>query len=362
MTDKSTCCQCRPAAVEPLDWIQGKIDSPAGPVSVVGTRLTSADRSGARKARWGFNRMDYRVEPGLYAAGAPDMDSPVLVSANYKMSFDHIRSQVEGRDVWILVLDTKGINVWCAAGKGTFGTQELLDRIEAARLPEVVSHRKLIVPQLGATGVSAHEVKAKSGFRVIFGPVRAQDLGAFLDEGNKATSEMRRVRFPLCDRIVLIPIEWRGSIKHLMIILVCFVLLSGLGPDGYSAERLMKSGFISALLLVGGWLCGTALVPVLLPWLPGRMFAAKGAWAGVLFLSVVGYFMLIPAARIMSAPMIAAWILIVPAISSYWGMMFTGSSTYTSLSGVEREMRLALPVQIGCAAMGAILWIVGLFM
>ena len=77
--------------------------------------------------------MDYRVEPGLYAVGSPTADSPVLVSANYKMSFDRLRSALPGVDAWILVLDTKGINVWCAAGKGTFGTDELVRRIEAAR-------------------------------------------------------------------------------------------------------------------------------------------------------------------------------------------------------------------------------------
>jgi acetyl-CoA decarbonylase/synthase complex subunit gamma len=85
--------------------------------------------------------MDYSIEPGLYALGAPDRESPVLVSANYKMSFDELRSALPGRDLWILVLDTKGINVWCAAGKGTFGTEELVKRIASSGLSQVVAHR-----------------------------------------------------------------------------------------------------------------------------------------------------------------------------------------------------------------------------
>ena len=84
--------------------------------------------------------------------GSPSPDSPVLVSANYKLSFDVLRRSLAGIDAWILVLDTKGINVWCAAGKGTFGTEELLRRIAAVRLGEVVSHRRLVLPQLGAPG------------------------------------------------------------------------------------------------------------------------------------------------------------------------------------------------------------------
>ena len=66
--------------------------------------------------------MNYKVDPGLYAIGNPNERSPVLVTANYKMSFDNLREALPGRDAWILVLDTRGINVWCAAGKGTFGT------------------------------------------------------------------------------------------------------------------------------------------------------------------------------------------------------------------------------------------------
>lgn len=91
--------------------------------------ITFSDRLGAWKARWGIGRMNYRVEPGLYRLGKPDRRSPVFVSANYKMSFDILRSSLAGRDCWILVLDTKGINVWCAAGKGTFGPMELMGRI-----------------------------------------------------------------------------------------------------------------------------------------------------------------------------------------------------------------------------------------
>ena len=94
--------------------------------------------------------MNYRVEPGLYAVGQPDPQSPVLVSANYKLSFDRLRCRLAGLSVWILVIDTNGINVWCAAGKGTFGADEIVRCVESSRLSEVVAHRTLIVPQLGA--------------------------------------------------------------------------------------------------------------------------------------------------------------------------------------------------------------------
>ena len=124
--------------------------------------LTAKDRWGTFKVRWGVGRMNYKVDPGLYALGEPDADSPVLVTANYKLSFDALRSALPGRNFWILVVDTDGINVWCAAGKGTFSTEELVSRIESSGLAQLVSHRRLIVPQLAAPGVAAHRVRELS--------------------------------------------------------------------------------------------------------------------------------------------------------------------------------------------------------
>lgn len=51
------------------------------------THLTFHDILGSWKARWGINRMNYRVEPGLYRVGNPYESSPVLITANYKLSF-----------------------------------------------------------------------------------------------------------------------------------------------------------------------------------------------------------------------------------------------------------------------------------
>ena len=119
----------------------GSIETPVGAAPKVTSTLTWQDRWGTIKARWGVDRMDYTVEPGLYALGNPDNESHVLVTANYKMSFDRLREALTGRDVWLLVLDTRGINVWCAAGKGTFGTAELVRRIRISGLDMVVTHK-----------------------------------------------------------------------------------------------------------------------------------------------------------------------------------------------------------------------------
>ncbi len=102
-----------------------------------------------------MTRNNYKVTPGLYGLGAAEGDSPVLVTANYKLSFDALRRELAGSNVWILVVDTRGINVWCAAGKGTFSAEEIAYQVARAQLDQIVSHRELLLPQLSANGVAA---------------------------------------------------------------------------------------------------------------------------------------------------------------------------------------------------------------
>ncbi len=360
----SPCCGAAPAeAPNPLPrldqgFVAGSVSTSVGSVPQVAAKLSWRDRWGATKARWGVGRMDYAIDPGLYALGNPDRESPVLVSANYKMSFDRLRSALPGRDVWILVLDTKGINVWCAAGKGTFGTEELARRIEASGLKEVVGHRSVIVPQLGAPGVAAHTVKKLSGFGVRYGPINAGDLPAYIDAGFKATSRMRLKTFPLRERAVLIPIELVETIKPTAIIAPVLFLLGGIGgPAGFWANALHDGSF-AALAFLSAVIGGAVINPLLLPYLPGRAFSTKGLWLGaavaVIMLALQGQDLSMWSARLG----ILAWLLIIPAVTAYLAMNFTGASTYTSPSGVNKEMRWALPTEIGMGGGGLLIWIV----
>jgi CO dehydrogenase/acetyl-CoA synthase gamma subunit (corrinoid Fe-S protein) len=166
----------------------------------INSKLTFADYWGAVKVRWNIGRDHYIIKPGLYKIGYPDHTSEVLVSANYKLSFDVLRKNLKDLNAWILVIDTKGINVWCAAGKGTFGTDNLVRSIRETQLSDLVRHRRIILPQLGAPGVAAHAVKELTGFKVLYGPVRAKDIPSFLQAGYKATPKMRKVKFSFFDR------------------------------------------------------------------------------------------------------------------------------------------------------------------
>ncbi len=322
----------------------------------VPAQLSFADSFGDWKVRWGIRRMKYTVQPGIYALGSPNDSSVVLVSANYKLSFDALRKELNGLDAWIMVLDTKGINVWCAAGKRTFGTDEIVDRIHLTGLKEIVNHRRIIVPQLGAPGVAAHEVRKRSGFSVVYGPVRACDIIAFIKAGMKATEQMRQVRFSLYDRFVLTPIEFVIGGKYLLLTMALFFILSGLNSTGYSSNLVVHDGIRSAVNIFAAYFAGAVIGPILLPWLPGRSFSFKGFSAGVVIAAILSLLKL-TGGRLETM----AWIFLIAAVSSFVTMNFTGASTYTSLSGVKKEVRIAMPLQVIAATIGTGIWMVSRF-
>jgi acetyl-CoA decarbonylase/synthase complex subunit gamma len=322
-------------------------------VPVVGTAFGTAERLGAWKARWGVGRMHYLVPPGLYAVGEPGENDPVLVTANYKMSFDLVRRALAGRSAWLLVLETYGINVWCAAGKGTFGTEELVARVASSGLPQVVAHRLLLLPLLGAPGVSAHEVRARTGFEVRFSSARAEDIPRLLDGGLVVEPWMRELTFTLRERLVLVPVELVIAAKWSLPLLLLIALASC-----WRGGAFVPSAALRPLLgYAGAVLAGTVLAPLLLPWLPTRSFAAKGAVVGLAWAAILA---LAPGAgRGIGA---AAPFLLLPAVSSFLALNFTGSTPYTSLSGVRREMRIAMPLLAGSLALGIALWAAGLLL
>ncbi len=369
-TDASACCppkdskaSCCPGVTDDrpgykiwpfvCDWLK----TPAGPVPQIATRLTKTDIFGRWQMRWGMGRDRYSIAAGLYAIGRPNEDSPVLVTANYKMTFDIVRRDMHDHDVWLLVLDTKGINVWCAAGKGTFGTEEIIRQVKRVKLDQVVSHRTLLVPQLGAPGVAAHKVSKACGFKVVYGPVRSADLPRFLAGNNTATDAMRRVNFALVDRLVLTPVELVNMRKQFLWSLLVLFILGGIGPGIFSFASAWTRGGAAILPGLAGVISGAVLTPVLLPWLPGKAFAMKGAVVG-LIVACVGVLLFHNSLSWLNS---LATMMSVAAVSSWYAMHFTGSSTFTSPSGVEKEMRQAIPAQAAALLVGGLCWIASAF-
>lgn len=326
-------------------------------VPLVKTALSLGDHWGTLRVRLGLNREGYRLAPGLYGVGNPDSESPVIVTANYKLTFDAVRKELRDCEVWLLVLDTCGINVWCAAGKKTFSTREIVNRLRVTGLAEKISHRRLILPQLAAAGVSAHEVKRQTGFSVIYGPIRAKDLPRFLQQGNAADEAMRQVSFTLRERMVLIPVELVQFIKKIWWALPVLMLISGLKPGLFSLSQAVERGGLALAAFAAGTLAGAVLAPIFLPWLPGRAFALKGSAAGL----GMGFLLLLATRGTGSIPDKICMLVLTIALGSYLAMNFTGSTPFTSPSGVEREMKWAIPLQAVSLAGALAFWIASPF-
>ncbi len=300
--------------------------------------LTADDRWDHFLARVGYRRPWHRVKPGLYRLGKPSPEAPVFVTSNYTLSFDALRSNLDGMDAFILVLDTFGVNVWCAAGKGTFGTKELVHRVKDTKLGEVVNHRILILPQLGAPGVAAHDVKKATGFRVEYGPVRVEDIPAYM-QTRTATPDMRRVTFPIRDRAVLIPVDFVGTFRYMV----------GAGLAGW-----LLGGWWFAFASVVSILAGTVLFPLLLPWLPFREFSLKGFVLGLLVMLPFAIWNIQSGSGlpVHLALNLTALLLIFPAVTAFVSLNFTGATPFTSKSGVRLEMNRFIPMMVWLSGIG----------
>jgi len=315
------------------------------------TKLTFRDILGDWQARWGFNRMNFAVKPGLYAFGKPDSNSPVLVTANYKLTFDKLRRELSDLSVWLLVLNTAGVNVWCAAGKGIFSTKQLIGRIKKHNLDQLVDHKKIILPQLGAVGVAAHEVTQATGFRVIYGPVRAADIKQFLASDCKKTAAMSRVSFNFAERMAVVPVEIILSWKYLLG-LVALALVCGF----FSTGDFGIAAFREIATFTGAAFAGIIFTPALLPYLPFRAFVLKGAFAGISWLLFTGWIFDFGMLQI-----VANLFLLTP-VTAFLAMNFTGASTYTSQSGTTLEVKKTFKPLIVSAGIGIILKTVSLIL
>ncbi|MRR07302.1 MAG: acetyl-CoA synthase subunit gamma [Deltaproteobacteria bacterium] len=313
--------------------------------------LTLRDRAGAWLVRWGIGRLSYLVPAGLYALGNATSEDPVVVTANYKMSYDIVRNVLAGRRLWLLVLETYGVNVWCAAGKGTFGTDELVRRIEETALSQLIAHRRLIMPILGAPGIAAHEVRSRTGFEVRYATIRAGDLPEYLDNGMITTPGMRQLTFSLRERLVLIPVEIMLTLKPLAFIGFLLVSVPTLLGFPYTGLR-MLAAFLAAAFI------GIAVTPLLLPWLPGRYFSVKGAMAAVALL--LAYYLFADSSA-QNVFITLSTFLVLPAVSAFYALNFTGCTPFTSKSAVKKELRIVLPLMSGSFILGSILAIVGMY-
>jgi len=142
-----------------------------------------------------FRWFPHSSPTGLFPIGRPDENSPVIVTANFSLTVKRVKKALKGANLWLLVANTDGINVWCAAGGAIFTHNRIIDAVKVSGLADKVSHREIILPTLSAPGIERNAIENETGFRAVFGPVYARDIPTYLNAGQKKSESMRRFNF-----------------------------------------------------------------------------------------------------------------------------------------------------------------------
>jgi len=233
-----------------------------------------------------FRVVPYPTKPGLIRIGNPGRTSPVLVTTNYDLTVRRMLRALKGLDCYLLVAPSAGIDVWCAATGGRFSIANVISILKTSRIGELVSHRRLILPQLSATGINIFELRKRSGWSAVFGPVRAEDIPEYLATRRRAES-MIRVSFTVTERLEMATAMW-GSLCLRYTLFPCLIFGWGIAPWFLVIVGILsvgvalgcfklpgktfvqKAGFLGLLGIV-------ALVATLLfPWHPTTLFIIKG--------------------------------------------------------------------------------------
>ncbi|HUU56644.1 MAG TPA: corrinoid protein-associated methyltransferase CpaM [bacterium] len=290
---------------------------PAPETREVSTALTLGDRLADAAAYLSLYMTFLRVEPGLYRVGSPGPASPLFVTANFTLTFNLVRRALRGLDAYLLVIDTRGINVWCAAGGGKFSTREVALSHRAFRLAEVAHRTPAVLPQLAATGVAAHKLRDEFGLAAAYGPVYARDVPAYVAGGYRKTPAMRRADWGLAKRL---EVTWFFALMNAAAVALPLAVFHKL----YSPLAVAAVAAIS--LAVGA----------LFPWLPTRLYSVKGLATGAV---VAIPLMLYKWWGGAGGRSLATWAVFLAFAGVLLGLEFSGNTSVASPSQVRQEFK-----------------------
>lgn len=279
-------------------------------------------------------RRTYAVEPGLYYTGSEyDKDSPLLVTANYQLTVFLLARKLGHKNVRLLVIDTDGINVWCAAGKGTFCNDaifEQLGRYDESLLKEG-DRLRLVLPKLCFAGVDLPSLR-KAGYDAVIGPVYDKDLPAYLLTEPLEDRDTNRVVFGMRSRLFTVVPGLVQLMKYCVILLVAMWLVGQFWS--YSIPAVEIIGLVAGL---------GVLYPVLFPYLPGKWFATKGFWLGVGICFVMSA---MAAGGLISLGGLIVSSLFTLAGGMYFGQSYSGNSAVSNMTSIRKETARLLPVYV----------------
>ncbi len=123
------------------------------------------------------------VTEGIYEIGAPDENSPVLVTTNFSLTYFIVSGEIEGSRVpsWLLIMDTEGLSVMTAWAAGKFAGDAVGMFVKKCGIADKVSHKKVIIPGYAAA-ISGEMEEELPDWNVMIGPRDASLIPKFLKE------------------------------------------------------------------------------------------------------------------------------------------------------------------------------------
>jgi len=173
--------------------------------------------------------LPFSSKTGLTKIGNPGRNSPVFLTCNYHLTVQRVKRSLRGMDAYLLVANSRGINVWCAATGGHFTNHDVISVLKTSGIEELVDHRNVILPQLAAAGIEAKDIHMKTGWKVIWGPIYAKDIDLFTGNNLNKTPEMRQVEFPWLQRLEF-AVSWAFPISLLSIIITALFWRAAILP------------------------------------------------------------------------------------------------------------------------------------
>ena len=275
----------------------------------------------------------YAVEPGLYYTGDRyDHDATLLVTANYHLTVFLLVRRLR-QNVRLLVVDTDSINVWCAAGKGTFCNDAIfaqLNRYEQ-HLPKDDHRLKLILPKLCLAGVDLPALR-EAGCDAIIGPVYGKDLPTYLSTVPCKDRDTDRVLFGLQSRLFTTLPGLLQTLKYSVTLLLALWLVRQIWPLAIPVAGVL--GLTVAM---------TIAYPVCFPYLPGKWFAVKGLSLAIV---VSAALCALAAGGLISRGDLITAVLFTLASGMFFGQSYSGNSAVSNGTSVRKETARLLPVYV----------------
>ena len=308
-------------------------------------RLTWVDYLKALVSWLNAFKRTYAVRPGLYYTGeAYDAERPLLVTSNYALTVFLVVRRLKGQSVRLLVVDTDGINVWCAAGKGVFSNKAIMEQVNRYDRDILGSGKwlKLIVPKFGFSGVDLRSLRDER-IRPIIGPLYAKDLASYLADTPLRDRETERVHFGIQSRLFTWLPGLVQTMSYSLALILVFLFV------GVTLGRATPWGLVTITVVVA------TIYPLFFPWLPGRGFAAKGLSLAVVFSLFLVVFQ---ATDVITTASFVMGVFFTFGAAILFGLSYSGNSAVSNYVRVRKEIARFLPLNLALFVTSLVLFVV----